>query len=118
MRQLTTVIIDDEWLIRSELQGMLEQLEGIDIIGEAGNFSEAFQLLKEKKPDLVFLDIQMPGGSGFDLLRKFNGDFKVVFISAFHKYMREAKGFKAEAYLLKPIRMDQLTKVIHKIIHG
>ena len=73
-------------------------------------------MIKEKKPDLVFLDIKIPGGSGFDLLKQINGDFKVIFISAYHKYMREAKKYNAEAYLLKPIRMDQLVDAVMKII--
>lgn len=115
MKKLSTIIIDDEWLIRSELKRMLDQHEKIKIIGEAANFSEASHLIVEKKPDLVFLDIQLPGGSGFDLLDKLTVNFKTVFISAFDQYVSKAEEYNAEAILLKPISMDELMKVIDKI---
>lgn len=115
MKKLNTIIIDDEWLIRTELVRLLNQHEKINIIGEAANFSEASQLIEDKSPDLVFLDIQLPGGSGFDLLDQMSGNFKTVFISAFDQYVDKAKHYNAEAILLKPISQDELKKVIDKM---
>ena len=80
MKKFKTMIIEDEWLIRSELKSMLNQYPNIEIVGEAANISEAIKLYNEQKPDVVFLDIQLPGGSGFDLLKRLNGNFKIIFI--------------------------------------
>ena len=114
---MNTVIIDDEWLIRTELKSMLDHHDKINVIGEATNFSEACQLLKEKSPDLVFLDIQLPGGTGFDLLDLMEVKFKTIIISAFDQYIKKAKKYHAEAILMKPISIDELTKVINKIVN-
>lgn len=115
MNRLKTLIIDDEWLIRSELKTMLDQYPNIDVIGEAANVMEAIKLYEAMKPDLVFLDIHMPRGSGFDFLDQVNGDFKLVFITAFDQYLDEAKKYQAIDYLMKPISKDKLLKVIQKL---
>jgi len=113
MTPLKTIIVDDEWLIRSELKYMLNQYSKINVVGEAASLAEAIQLIQETIPDVVFLDIQMPGGSGFDLLEQVDVRFKIVFITAFDHYMKEARKLKAEAYLMKPISMERLSKVIN-----
>lgn len=115
MNRFKTLIIDDEWLIRSELKDMLLQYPTIDVIGEAANFNDAIKLHNELKPDLVFLDIQLPGGSGFDFLERVNGSFKVIFITAFDQYLNEAKQHRAIDYLMKPISKRKLSKVIQKL---
>jgi len=115
MNRIKTLIIDDEWLIRSELKTMLGQYPNIDVIGEAANIKEAVKLCTDLKPDLVFLDIHIPGGSGFDFLSQVNGDFKLVFITAFDQYLDEAKKYQAIDYLMKPISKDKLLKVIQKL---
>jgi len=115
MNRIKTLIIDDEWLIRSELKTMLVQYPNIDVIGEATNVNEAVKLCEALKPDLVFLDIHMPCGSGFDFLNRVNGDFKLVFITAFDQYLNEAKKYQAIDYLMKPISKDKLLKVIQKL---
>jgi len=115
MNRLRTLIIDDEWLIRSELKTMLDQYPNIDVIGEAANLNEAVKLCEALKPDLVFLDIHIPGGSGFDFLSRVNGDFKLVFITAFDQYLDEAKKYRAIDYLMKPISKDKLSRVIRKL---
>ena len=115
MNQIKTLIIDDEWLIRSELKTMLVRYPNIDVIGEAANVMEAVKLYEALKPDLVFLDIQLPGGSGFDFLSRVNGDFKLVFITAFDNYRKEAKKYRAVDYLMKPINKDKLLKAIQKL---
>jgi two-component system LytT family response regulator len=115
MNRIKTLIIDDEWLIRSELKTMLVQYPNIDVIGEAANVMDAIKLYESMKPDLVFLDIHMPGGSGFDFLSRVNGDFKLVFITAFDHFLNEAKKYRAIDYLMKPISKDKLSKVIQKL---
>lgn len=115
MNRIKTLIIDDEWLIRSELKTMLVQYPNIDVIGEAANVMEAVNLCEAMKPDLVFLDIQLPGGSGFDFLARVNGSFKLVFITAFDQFLNEAKQYRAIDYLMKPISKDKLSRVIRKL---
>ena len=115
MNPIKTLIIDDEWLIRTELKDMLMQYPNINIIGEAANIDDAIKLHNDLKPDLVFLDIHMPGGSGFDFLSRVNGDFKLVFITAFDQFLNEAKQYRAIDYLMKPISKDKLSRVIRKL---
>lgn len=115
MNRIKTLIIDDEWLIRSELKTMLTQYSNIDVIGEAANVTEAVKLCTDLKPDLVFLDIHIPGGSGFNFLSRVNGDFKLVFITAFDQYLDEAKNYRAIDYLMKPINREKLARVIQKL---
>ena len=115
MNQIKTLIIDDEWLIRSELKTMLVEHPNIDVIGEASNVAEGIKLYNELKPDLIFLDIHLPGRSGFDFLSKVDNNFKLVFITAFDHYLNEAKKYKAIDYLMKPISKKKLSKVIQKL---
>ncbi len=115
MVQLKTIIVDDKWLIRSELKYMLSRYPSIKVVGEAENADEAIRLITEQKPDAVFLDIQMPGSSGFDLLDNLDIDFKLVFISAFKKYITEAKKYHPVEFLLKPINAEKLSKTINKL---
>jgi two-component system LytT family response regulator len=112
MKQLRTLIIDDEWLIRLELRRMLSQYPDINVVGEAANLSEAVQAVKELKPDLVFLDIQMPGGSGFDFLEQVEINFKIIFVTAYTQHFARAKKYKAIDYLLKPISQDRLARAM------
>jgi len=113
--QLKTIIVDDKWLVRSELKLLLSQYPSIDIVGEAGNIEEAEKLIAEEKPDVVFLDIQLPENTGFDLLDKLDVDFKIIFISAFNKYIPEAKKYHPVEFLLKPINAEKLSKTIKKL---
>lgn len=115
MNRFKTLIIDDEWLIRTELKDMLKQYSNISVIGEAANVNDAIKMHNELKPDLVFLDIQLPGGSGFDFLERVNGDFKLVFITAFDQYLSEAKQYRALDYLMKPISKSRLSRIIGKL---
>jgi CheY-like chemotaxis protein len=111
-QQLRTLIIDDEWLIRLELRRMLGQYAEINVVGEAANLNEAVQAVKELKPDLVFLDIQMPGGSGFDFLEQVEVNFKIIFVTAYTQHFARAKKYKAIDYLLKPISQDRLARAM------
>lgn len=115
MNQLRTLIVDDEWLIRLELRRMLGQYPNINVIGEAANLNEAVQAVKEAKPDLVFLDIQMPGGSGFDFLEQVEINFKIIFVTAYTQHFARAKKYNAIDYLLKPISQDRLARAIQEL---
>ncbi len=115
MNTYKTLIIEDEWLIRAELKSMLSHYPHIQVVGEAASMAEAIKLYNQLKPDLVLLDIQLPGGSGFDFLDRVNGHFKLVFITAFDQYLEEAKRYQALEYLMKPISKRKLSKVIQKL---
>ena len=115
MKQLRTLIIDDEWLIRLELRRMLSQYPNLKVVGEAANLNEAVHAVKEAKPDLVFLDIQMPGGSGFDFLEQVEINFKIIFVTAYTQHFARAKKYKAIDYLLKPISQDRLARAMQEL---
>ncbi len=118
MTLLKTLIIDDEWLIRFELKRMLKHYPNIQVIGEADSSAEATRLFEQFKPDLLFVDIQLPGGPCFEFLDRVNGQCKLVIITAFDHYLREVKKYKAIDYLMKPISKEKLAKVIQKLLNG
>lgn len=110
------VLIDDERNNLENLQGLLDEFrEDIFVAATAGCMEEGIAAIRATRPDIVFLDIQMPGGSGFDLLRKLDRiDFEVIFVTAYDKYGIEAIKFSALDYLLKPIDTGELKKSIDK----
>jgi len=111
------LIVDDEALARRGLNHRLKLIDGITVTGEARNGREAVKLIRELQPDLVFLDIQMPGMNGFDVIRELGVDDMpaVLFVTAYDEFAIDAFEVNAVDYLLKPIddrRLDQaLTKV-------
>lgn len=111
------VIVDDESKAREILVEMLKlYCSSVEVVGQAHNVKSAFEIINEKEPDLVLLDIKMPDGSGFDLLNKFSDiKFKVVFITAHEEYAIKAFRFSALDYLLKPIDPSDLMSAIEKI---
>ena len=115
MSPLKTIIVDEKWLIRSELKLLLSKYPNIDVVGEAENAEEAIRLFTEKKPDVVFLDIHLPEYSGFDLIDKLDIDCKIIFISAYNKYRAEAKKYHPIEFLLKPISAEKLSRTIKKL---
>ena len=114
---LHCIIIDDEKSGRVVLKQLISlYCKNIEILGEASNIETAYELINDLKPDFIFLDIQMPGGNGFDLLQKFQSiDFDVVFVTSFDKYAINAIKFSAIDYLLKPIDVEELQNCIAKI---
>lgn len=113
---MRTLIIDDERLARSELKRLLEVHSKIEIIGEAANADEALKLIDEWQPDLLFLDIQMPGKDGFELLSSLEGPApEVIFTTAFDDYAIKAFDYNAFDYLLKPIDKDRLAEAIKRL---
>lgn len=121
MTKIRTLLVDDEPLAIRGLDIRLRAFDDIDIIGTCSNGREAVKVIREQKPDLVFLDIQMPGFDGFSVLRSLVGDVQiplVVFVTAFDQYALDA--FKAHAldYLLKPVDEDRLAKSIERVREG
>lgn len=116
MKLFRTLLIDDEWLIRLELRRMLKPYPNINVVGEAANLAEAVEAMKEIKPDLIFLDIQMPGGSGFDVLEQVQGDFKIVFVTAYSQHFAKASKYQAVDYLVKPIRPERLARAMQELM--
>lgn len=115
---IRAIIIDDEKRARHLLRGLLEQHFGdsIEIVGEGDDVDTGMKAIKKHKPDLVFLDIQMHQGSGFDLLQQLKKvDFEVVFITAYDQYAVKAFQFSAFGYLLKPIKTRELRIVVSKL---
>ncbi|MBN4071194.1 response regulator transcription factor [Crocinitomix catalasitica] len=115
---ISSVIIDDEEVNRDTLRKLLDLfLPSVEVIGVASNITEAKLLIEEKKPDLIFLDVEMPGGSGFDLLESLEKtDFRVVFTTAHAIYAIKAIKYAAMDYLLKPIDLIELKSAVQKCI--
>ncbi len=112
---MKTIIVDDERLARLELKGLLEQFPEIELIGEASHVDEALTLINEFMPDLLFLDIQMPAKSGFDLLKALDNYPQVIFTTAHDDYAIRAFEVNAMDYLLKPIHPDRLAAAIKRL---
>ncbi len=114
--QLRCLIVDDERLARQELKRMLEEFPKLEVIDEAGNVDEAVEKVEEKEPDLIFLDINMPGKTGFDLLQELDKTPHVIFTTAYDEYAVKAFEVNALDYLLKPIDPRRLQEAVHKAI--
>ena len=113
---MITLIIDDERLARNELRRLLGNFPKIQIVGEAANADEALPMIEELEPDLLFLDIQMPGKNGFELLQAIEGKTpEVIFTTAYDEYALKAFEFNALDYLLKPIELARLSEAIHRV---
>lgn len=108
--ELTALIVDDEADSRSVLKQLLKSFcPQIKVVGEASNVTAAFDLIVKINPQVVFLDIQMPGGNGFSLLKKFEEiPFEVIFVTSYDKYAIEAIKLSALHYLMKPVEVDDL----------
>jgi two-component system LytT family response regulator len=112
----TAIIVDDERLARNELKKMLTDYPEIEVIGEAGNVDDALKLIEELGPDILFLDIQMPAKTGFDLLAELDTVPTVIFTTAHDEYALKAFEVNALDYLLKPIDPKRLSDAIQKLM--
>jgi two-component system, LytTR family, response regulator len=115
MKKLSVLVIDDERLAREELKRHLENYADFIVAGEAGDADEAEVLINTIKPELLFLDIQMPGRSGFDLLQSLHNVPAVIFTTAFDEYAVKAFEVNAIDYLVKPIREERFAKAIARV---
>jgi len=113
---MKVLIIDDERLARAELRRLLSNHPEIEIAGEARDAEEALAQIQELEPELLFLDIQMPGANGFELLEKLDRVPLVIFTTAYDEYALKAFEVNALDYLLKPVAPDRLAAAIAKIV--
>ena len=113
---MKALIIDDERLARKELTNLLQEYPEIEIVGEAVNAEDAQEKINSLKPDLLFLDIQMPEKTGFELLQSLDNVPEVIFTTAYDEYALKAFDFNALDYLLKPIEPDRLKEAINKLL--
>ena len=112
---IKTLLIDDERLARIELRKLLKEHPSIEILEEAANAEEAMQKIDQLKPDLIFLDIQMPGKTGFDLLAELDRAPQVIFTTAHHEFALKAFEVNALDYLMKPIEPRRLADALQKV---
>ncbi|MBX2944790.1 MAG: response regulator transcription factor [Cyclobacteriaceae bacterium] len=113
---ITCLIIDDEQLARELLREYIEQMPNISIVGEASKGKDAVDLIDQLKPDLIFLDVQMPGMTGFDVLDEITHDPHVIFTTAYDQYAIRAFEKNAVDYLLKPIDQERFQLAIKRAV--
>ena len=114
--KIRSIIVDDEAKLRKVLEIKLSRhCSTVEIVGMASNAEEAFALIKQLNPSLVFIDISMPGESGFELLERFDIiNFEVIFVTGFNNYILNALRVSAVDYLLKPVVTEDLIRAVHK----
>ena len=109
------LIIDDERLARNKLRSLLAEFSNVQIVGEADSVAEAVKRIKNTNADVLFLDIQMPHESGFDLLEQIETEAKIIFVTAFDEYAIRAFEVNALDYLLKPVNPERLKQAIERL---
>jgi two-component system LytT family response regulator/two-component system response regulator LytT len=115
---IRAVVVDDEQLARDEVCFLLGEIGGVEVVGQAANGVEALQVIESENPDLVMLDVQMPGLSGFEVARRLaeaGGDAHLVFITAFDRHAIEAFDVNAVDYVLKPVEAARLTIAVDRV---
>ena len=112
---MKAIVIDDSRLARNELKRLLKEFDQVHIIGEAANSEEAKELIESGKPDIIFLDIQMPGKNGFQLLEELEEVPEVVFTTAYDEYALKAFEFNALDYIQKPVQKERLAGALSRI---
>ncbi|MBL4631232.1 MAG: response regulator, partial [Paraglaciecola sp.] len=115
MTKLRTLIVDDEPLALKLLRAKLNKLEGIEIVGECKNGREAIAATLDLAPDLIFLDIQMPGKNGFELLEELEVVPEVIFSTAYDEHALKAFEYNALDYLVKPVQKQRLAGSVSKV---
>ena len=113
---MRAIIIDDERLARKELNNLLKNYPEIEIVDQAVNADDALEKIQRLNPDLIFLDIQMPGKTGFELLEDLDKVPKVIFTTAYDEFATRAFDVNALDYLLKPIQEERLKDTITKVL--
>lgn len=116
MTNIKAIIVDDERLARVNLRKLLEVHPEIEIAGEAGSCTAALDLINLHKPQLIFLDIQLGGETGFDLLELIDNSIKIVFVTAYDEYAMRAFEVNAIDYLLKPVNPERLKLSVERVM--
>jgi two-component system LytT family response regulator len=113
---MNVVLVDDEPTVRNTISSLLsEHFPGIRIMASAGSIEEGYEAVVKYKPDLLFLDIELPDGTGFDLLKKFQQiPFKIIFVTGHNEYALDAIKVSALDYVLKPIDTNELRRAVEK----
>lgn len=111
---IRVLIVDDEELARARIKGLLEAFDDIECVGEAENGLRAVERIRDLKPDLVFLDIQMPGMDGFEVLAALDDVPLVIFATAYDEYALKAFEVNSIDYLLKPIEKERLASAVER----
>ena len=112
---IKSIIVDDEELARDDLKALLKDFPEIEIAGEAETADDAKILIKKLSPDLIFLDIQMPGKSGFEMLEDIQTEAKIIFVTAYDEFAIRAFEVNAKDYLLKPVNKERLSRAVERI---
>jgi len=117
-KKLKTLIVDDEQDAVEFINSIIgEYCPSLEVVAKANNIVQGAAAINDKKPDLVFLDVEMPNGNGFDLLAQFpEKDFEVVFITAFNHYAIKAIKFSAVDYILKPINIHEFIEAVNRVV--
>jgi two-component system LytT family response regulator len=116
MKPHRALIVDDERLARRELEYLLRDHTEIEVVGEAGSVDEAAEAIRRLRPDLIFLDIQMPGASGFELFERTNLAAKIIFVTAHDEFAVRAFEVNALDYLMKPLKPERLRQAIERYL--
>lgn len=118
LQKLRTVVVDDEPWARKLLLSFLEKMPEIEIVGEGKNGKEALQVIQDTAPDLLFLDIRMPGMSGFDVVKALQSDLmpNVIFCTAYQRYALDAFDLHAVDYVLKPVDEERLRRAVDRAL--
>jgi len=114
-RALNALVVDDERLARKDLISLLRAHGNITVVGEADDVPSAVKAIEKLCPDVIFLDIQMPGDSGFDLLDRTEVEARIIFVTAYDEYAIRAFEVNALDYLLKPVDPERLAKALEKL---
>jgi DNA-binding LytR/AlgR family response regulator len=112
---IRTVVVDDEQLARQRVKGFLERLDDVRLVGEAGDAAAAIEVIEREQPDLILLDVQMPGGDGFSILQAIKDPPFVIFATAYDDYAIRAFEIEALDYLLKPFSQARLNDAISRV---
>ncbi len=115
---LRAVVVDDEQLAREDLCFLIDQLGDVEVVAQAGNGVEALAKIEATRPDVVFLDVQIPGMSGFEVARRLlenQATCHIVFVTAYDQYAIEAFEINAVDYLLKPVEQQRLEQALHRV---
>ena len=118
MKLLKTLLVDDEYSAIEGLAIRLGAFSQIEVVGYARNVTDALQLISKTEPDLIFLDIEMPGQSGFELIKQLQPEAcpAIIFVTAFHQYAVKAFEVRALDYLLKPVKKERLAEAIVRVV--